>query len=259
MGRLQDKVAIINPGGQSISAGIATRFAQEGAKVALLDGDASAGEKTARAIGAEFTRVDPSNQAALTSAVQRVGEKHGRIDVIVVGGDDMSGAAAWKPVEEMTDTEFKAAMDRDVWGALWTLRAALPYMRQHGASIIFIFSPFGQYASRHVGDQMTSRWGALGLSRTIANEWGRFGIRTNTLVPLANTPGYQAYRARGPQTVDQRLSATPMKRAGDPVKDIGGAALFLASDDTRYLNGQVVHADGGSFLSTPVVEAVWDS
>jgi NAD(P)-dependent dehydrogenase (short-subunit alcohol dehydrogenase family) len=187
-----------------------------------------------------------------------VGEKYGQIDVMVVGGEDMPGAETWKPLEEKTDAEFKEAMDRDIWGSLWILRAALPYMREKGASIIFVFSSFGQYASRHIGDQMAGRWGALGLSRTIANEWGRFGIRANSLVPLADTPGFRAYRVRGPETVDSRVSAIPMKRVGDPVKDIGGAALFLASDDTRYVNAQVVYADGGSFLSTPVVEAVWD-
>ena len=98
----------------------------------------------------------------------------------------------------------------------------------------------------------------FGLARSIANEWGRYQIRANVLVPLADTSGYQTYRSRGADLVDWRLSKTPMRRAGDPVKDIGGAAVFLASDDTRYVTAQVVYADGGAFLSTPVIEAVWD-
>ena len=161
----------------------------------------------------------------------------------------------WTPLEHKTDADFEAALARDVWGALWSLQAAFPSMREHGASVIFLFSPFGQYASSHIGDQMAGHWGAIGLARTTANEWGRYGIRVNTLVPLANTPAFQAYRARTPEAVDYRIGVTAMRRVGDPVADIGGAALFLASDDTRYVTGMVVHADGGSYLTSPVVEA----
>ena len=199
-----------------------------------------------------------TDAAAIAAAVENVGRKHGRIDVMILGGEDLPDAGHWKPLEEKRDEEFSASLNRDIWGSLSALRAALPYMRELGESIIFMFSPFGQYSSRHIGDQMASRWGALGVARTVANEWGRFGIRANILVPLADTPGFRAYRLRGPEEVDWRISVTPMQRVGDPVKDIGGAALFLASDDTRYVTAQVVYADGGSFLSTPVVEAVWD-
>lgn len=258
MGRLQDKIAVIGAGGQAIGAGIAQRFAQEGARVVILDDDATAGECVAKMIAGEFVHADLASKAAITRAMDVIGRKHGRIDIMVIGAEDLSGAGHWSPLEDKIDAEFKATLERDVWGALWTLKASLPHMREHGASVIFIFSPFGQYASRNIGDQMISRWGALGLARSAANEWGRFGIRVNTLVPLADTPAFQAYRAHGPEFVDARVSVTPMKRVGDPVKDIGGAALFLASDDTRYVTGQVVYADGGGYLSSPVVEAVWD-
>lgn len=258
MGRFDQKVVVVSAGGQAIGAGIAQRFVQEGARVLLLDSNAEAGKAVAKSIGATFVPADLQNKASVTAAVESVGKQHGHIDVIVLGGEDLSAAEQWKPFEDKSDADFEGLINRVIWSTIWTLRAALPYMRDSGASLIFVFSPFGQYASRNISDEMLSRWGVLGLARSIANEWGRYQIRANILVPLADTPAYRTYRARGPELVDWRVSKTPMRRAGDPVKDIGGAALFLASDDTRYVTAQVVYADGGAFLTTPVVEAVWD-
>lgn len=258
MGRFDGKVVVVTAGGQAIGAGIATRFVQEGAKVLIFDEDAAAGSQVADAIGATFVAANLDDKGSVTAAIDSIGQEHGNIDAMVFGGEDLPDAEHWKPFEEKTDAEFKEALDRDVWCAIWILRAAFPYMRDRGASLIFLFSPFGLFASRNIGDEMTGRWGALGLSRSIANEWGRYQIRANVLAPLVDTPGYQAYRARGPELVDWRVSKSPMRRVGHPVKDIGGAALFLASDDTRYVTGQWVYADGGNFLSVPVVEAVWD-
>ena len=258
MGRFDNKIVVISAGAQPLGAGIATRFAQEGAKVMLLDEDTDSGRKFAATIGATFVAAKLSDKASLTRAIEGIGKAHGRLDAMVLGAEDIPSADHFKPLEEKTDADFKQALDRDVWGALWLSKAAFPFMKTNGASLIFMFSPFGQFASRNIGDDITGHWGALGLSRNIANEWGRYQIRANVLIPLANTPGFQAYRARGEQLVDWRLSKTPMKRTGDPVRDIGGAALFLASDDTRYVTGQWVYADGGSFLCAPVAEAHWD-
>ena len=86
MGRLKDKIAVIGAGGQAIGAGIAMRFAQEGAKVVVLDEDAVAGAQVAQSIDAQFIPVDLSDKASLTAAVQTVGKKYGQIDVMVVGG-----------------------------------------------------------------------------------------------------------------------------------------------------------------------------
>lgn len=93
-----------------------------------------------------------------------------------------------------------------------------------------------------------------GLARSLAAEWGQYQIRVNTLVPSARTPGFDAYRARNPQVVDWNVSKTPMQRVGDPVRDVGGAAVFLASSDSQYLTGSMIFADGGAFLTAPVVD-----
>ena len=260
MGRLEGKVAVVTSGGQAIGAGIATRFAREGAKVVVLDGDEAAGRGTVEAAGAsaEFALAGSADQAALTAAIKAAGAKHGRIDILVVGGEDAPEPQTWAPLEEKSEADFKRALGSDVYGALFAMQAVFPFMREGGGSIVFVFSPFGEYASRHVADHMAGRWGALGLARTAGHEWGAHQIRVNTLVPLADTPAFRAYRERDPAEVDRRIGYTALKRMGDPVEDIGGAAVFLASDDTRFLTGQMVYADGGDVLTTPVFEPVWD-
>jgi hypothetical protein len=88
--------------------------------------------------------------------------------------------------------------------------------------------------------------------RAVASEWGP--VRANMLVPFADTPGFRAFRERNPQEVDSRIRMTAMRRIGDPVKDIGGAAVFLGSSDTQFVNGMMVHADGGAHLIAPAIE-----
>ncbi len=260
MNRLEGKIAVVTAGGQAIAAGIATRFAREGAKVVVLDGDEAVGRRTVEAAGAnaEFAKAAVDDKAALTAAIAEAGRRHGRIDILVVGGEDAPGPETWSPLEEKTDADFARSLGADVYGALWAMQGVFPFMKDGGGSIICIFSPFGEYASRHVGDHMAGRWGAIGLARTAAHEWGRHQIRVHTLTPLADTPAFQAYRERDSANVDARVQDTALKRMGDPVEDIGGAAVFLASDDTRFLTGQMVYADGGDFMTTPVFEPVWD-
>jgi 3-oxoacyl-[acyl-carrier protein] reductase len=259
MRRLEGKIAVVTSGGQPIAAGIAVRFAQEGATVVILDGDGVAGARVAAGGDVQFLAAASDDKAALTAAIAEVGERYGRIDALVVGGEDAPGPDRWAPLEQKTDADFAQCLGSDVYGALWAMQAAFPYMKENGGSIICVFSPFGEYASQHVGDHMAGRWGAVGLARTAAHEWGRHQIRVHTLVPMADTPAFRTYRERDPEAVDARIQDTALKRIGDPVRDIGGAAVFLASDDTRFLTGQMVYADGGDFMTAPVFEPVWDS
>jgi len=261
MDRLKNMVAVVTAGGQPIAAGIAIRFAQEGAIVVVVDGDEAAGQATVKAAGgrAEFIKATVDDKAQITAAIKAAGDRHGRIDTLVVGGEDAPGPDRWAPFEEKTDADLAAALNQDVWGAFWSMQAAFPYMKAKGGSIICIFSPFGEYASQHVSDHLAGRFGTIGLVRSAAHEWGRHQIRVHSLTPLADTPAFRAYRERDPQVVDGRVRDTALQRMGDPIRDIGGAAVFLASDDTRFLTGQMVYADGGECLTAPVFEPVWDA
>lgn len=258
--RLAGKVAVILAGGQPIARGIAIRYAREGALVAILDGDEAAGRETATLAGgdARFLPAATTDRSALFAAISDIGNAQDRIDILVIGGEDAPAPADWAPLEKKSDTAMRAALDQDMMGSFWAMQAAFPYMKGEGGSIICLFSPFGEYASQHVGDHMAGRWGMVGLARTAAHEWGRHQIRVHSLVPLADTPAFRAYRERDPERVDARIQDTALRRMGDVIDDIGGAAVFLGSDDTRFLTGQMVYADGGDFMTAPVFEPVWD-
>jgi NAD(P)-dependent dehydrogenase (short-subunit alcohol dehydrogenase family) len=87
------------------------------------------------------------------------------------------------------------------------------------------------------------------LSRTAAVEWGRHGVRTNVICPGAATEAWHAMRERFPEMIERLLQENPMRRMGDPEQDIGGAALFLASDDSGYVNGDTLFVGGGTHVN----------
>jgi NAD(P)-dependent dehydrogenase (short-subunit alcohol dehydrogenase family) len=87
------------------------------------------------------------------------------------------------------------------------------------------------------------------MTRTAAVEWGRHGIRANVICPAAATESYVAFRDANPETAAAMLEENPMRRMGDPEDDIGGVALFLASDDSAYVNGNTLFVDGGSHVN----------
>ena len=263
MGRLQGKVAVITAGGQTIGRGIAMYFAKEGAKIVIVDGDQRAGETivaelNALPASAVFLCADLGVKTQAAQAIATAAAAFGRIDILIIGAEEEP--QSWQPLESKSDAALDQALGNDVHGALWTMQAAFPHLRDAGGgAIVMLFSNFGECASRFVGEHMAARWGALGLARTAGHEWGRYQIRVNTLVTFADTPAYRAYRDQHKELSERRLQGTAMQRAGDPELDIGGAALFLASDDCRYVTGQVLYADGGQFMTAPVFEPVFEA
>ena len=91
----------------------------------------------------------------------------------------------------------------------------------------------------------------MGLTRTAALDWGRWQIATNLLLPFAETQELASAREQRPKVLELLLGQLPLRRAGDPVEDVGAAAVFLACDEANFINGQVVHADGGLHVAAP--------
>jgi NAD(P)-dependent dehydrogenase (short-subunit alcohol dehydrogenase family) len=175
------------------------------------------------------------------------------LDILVLGGDDIPEEKNWTPVAALSLEQFQGTQERMVARPLIALQACEGALKAAGAaSIIFMFSPAGYYSEGGWSDYTIAYHARHGLMRAVASEWGP--VRANMLVPFADTPGFQAARSRNPKEVDFRVSVTAMRRAGDPVRDIGGAAVFLGSEDTQYVTGMMIHADGGAFLSIPTTE-----
>lgn len=220
MNELARQQALI-AGADEIGRGIAERFSRAGARVSITDS------------------LTPAGDVACQLLVLNV-----------------LGAPALAPLEHQGDAAFAAALQR-VTAAAALMRAAAPSMREAGGGrIILIGHRYGDSVNEGLGPYSTAAAALIGLMRSAAVEWGKWGITTNLLVPFADTEELRAAHAKRPRIIDLMQSQIPLQRAGDPVEDIGGAALYLASADGAFINGQVLYADGGQHIAGPVLNPI---
>ena len=209
-------------------------------KTAMIVGS----DEIGRGIAKRFTRagaaVSVSDDATLSASS----------DVLVLNA---LGAPVVATLELQSDASFSGALAR-VSNAAALMRNALPAMRARGGGrIILIGHRYGETVVEGIGPYNAAATALLGLARTAAVEWGRYGITTNVLLPFAATAELRAAHERRAKIIDLFVGQTALGRAGDPVEDIGGAALFLASADGAFVNGQVIYADGGQHIAAPVL------
>jgi len=245
----EGKTVFVTGGGSGINLGIAKNFAALGARLALcgrtqerLDGAAA----ELRGLGAEvFAQVaDVRDYAALENAMAGAKEALGPIDVLVAGAAGNFPAAA----EALSANGFKAVVDIDLLGSFNAARAAFAQLKATRGSIAFIsagmaYMPYAFQA--HVG---AAKAGVDMLMKDLALEWGRYGIRVNSIVPgpIEGTEGVR--RLVSSDAVKEKLArAIPLRRFGT-VDDIGAVAVFLASPLASYVTGTVLVADGGQNL-----------
>jgi NAD(P)-dependent dehydrogenase (short-subunit alcohol dehydrogenase family) len=252
MGRLEGRVALITGAGQGIGRGIARRFAREGASVVVAERDETTGRRTAAEIEelgatARFVATDVADEAQARGAVTVAVEAFGRLDVLV---NNAWGGGTISPIESKATADVRRALDVGFLAALWTMQSALePMQRTGGGSIINLCSLNGVNAHMYSLEYNAAKEALRTLTRTAAVEWARHGIRCNAICPAAATEAYVAFRDANPDTAAEMLQQNPMGRMGDPETDIGGAALFLATDDSAYVTGNTLFVDGGSHVN----------
>ena len=252
MTRLDGRVAIITGAGFGIGRGIARRFAREGAAVTVAEINIPAGERTAgdvNALGGRglFVATDVTDKAQCQRAIDATVERFGRIDILV---NNAWGGGTIKRLEHKTDDEMLHGVRLGFLSFFWMMQAAFPHLkRQGGGSIINLCSLNGVNAHMYSAEYNSAKEAARALSRTAAREWARLNIRVNVICPAAATEAYEAFKAMAPENAAALLAQNPMRRMGDPEADIGGVALFLASDDARYLTGNTLFVDGGSHIN----------
>jgi|AP95_1055475.scaffolds.fasta_scaffold01975_5 NAD(P)-dependent dehydrogenase (short-subunit alcohol dehydrogenase family) len=252
MGRLEGKVAIVTGSGRGIGRGIARRFAREGAAIVVAERNPATGRTTAAEVeelGARaiFVETDVGEKAQVDRAIEKTIEAFGRVDILVnnAWAGPAMGRLEWKTTEEM-----EAALRVGFFANFWSMQAVLPHMkRQGGGRIINLCSLNGVNAHLFTSPYNVAKEALRTLTRTAAVEWARFGVLCNAICPAAATELYVAMMEQNPEMEREILSKHPMGRMGDPEEDIGGAALFLASDDSRYVTGNTLFVDGGGHVN----------
>lgn len=234
---LTDRVAVVTGAAVGIGEAIATSFARCGAHVAVCDREVAALDATVDAIaaagrGAVGAEVDVRDRGAVDGFVAAVVEQYGRVDVLVnnAGG---GFAADFLDVSE----KGQDALIRENFGSVTNLvRAVVPHVPEPGGSIVNITSIEAHRAGPHFAIYAAMKAAVANLTKSLALELGARRIRVNCIAPdVIPTPGVG-------DLADVR---TPLARRGN-VDDVAGAALFLASDLSRFVTGSTVHVDGGN-------------
>jgi NAD(P)-dependent dehydrogenase (short-subunit alcohol dehydrogenase family) len=251
MGRLDGKVAIVTGAGQGIGRGIALVFARQGAKVVIAEIKEHRAARTAEEIIAGggdafgiFTNVSQREQ--VFHMVDETVRRYGTVDIIV---NNAQGMHARTPVAELTSEQVDIFWVSGVKGTLWCMQAVYPIMKAKGYGRIINFgSSAGLRGEPGLGDYNATKEGIRALTKTAAREWGRDGITVNCIAPGALSKRGQEFMERDPEEFERRNAQKAIPRLGDPEEDIAPVALFLASDESRFVTGQTMFADGGYCL-----------
>jgi NAD(P)-dependent dehydrogenase (short-subunit alcohol dehydrogenase family) len=258
--RLSKKVAIVTGAGQGIGRGIAHKFAKEGARVVIAEWKAHRAERTRaelEELGAQAISVptDISEKAQLPRMVEAAVKAFGTVDILVNCAQTFTPNV---PFQEKTDEMWHVSLLTGPLATFWAMQAVYPVMKAGGGGRIINFASLnGEVGQRLTVDYNASKEAIRAITKTAAREWGADGILVNAIAPGAASPVYLAWAERQPEMAEQQNRLKPIQRMGDPEEDIGGVALFLASDDSRYVTGHTLFVDGGSWLG-PSRERVQD-
>ena len=237
--RFQDKVVIVTGAAQGIGEAYARALAAEGARVVVADLNEEAGEKVAADVGGRFVHTDVSSHESAASLVAATVETYGGIDGLVnnaaIYGDmqfDLLISVDWD--------YYRKFMAVNMDGVLVMTRAVYPELQKHGGGAIVNQSSTAAYL--YSGFYGLAKVGVNGLTQQLAHELGGMGIRVNAIAPGPTDTA--ATRTQAGDAAQELVKGLALKRMGQP-DDMVGACLFLLSDESSWVTGQIIAVDGG--------------
>ncbi len=245
---LEGKVALVTGGGRGIGKEIARRFAEAGADVAIASRKLENLERTADEFSSLPGRIQPvqchiGRADQVDAAVEATEEAFGAIDIVVNNG---ATNIQQGPSLEVTDAAVMKMVEINVLSAVRFLRRTVPAMiAKGGGSVINIASIAGLRPQREGLLYSFTKAGLIMMTRTWADEWGRHGVRVNAIAPGLVRTDFSSYFWKRLDDGAGYPQGQPIQRLGE-TKDIGGMALYLASDESSWVTGQVMVIDGGA-------------
>ena len=242
---LSGRVALVTGATRGIGKSIAEELAHAGAKVAICSRKAEACEQ----VRAEFEKknlevlakaCNVSRKEELQALVDATLAKWGRIDIVVANA---ASNPYYGPLTGIPDDAFDKIFANNVKSVLWLAAMTLPQMKK-GGSFIVVGSIGGLLANTVIGAYGISKAAGHHLVRNLAAEWGPKNVRVNAIAPGLVKTEFARALWEDEKRAAERIGATPLRRLGEP-RDIGGVAVFLASDAAAFITGQCIVADGG--------------
>jgi 3alpha(or 20beta)-hydroxysteroid dehydrogenase len=242
-GRLDGKVVLVTGAARGIGAAIAQRFAKEGADLLLTDNDEAGARQVAADIGngSGAHGHDVTSETEWEAVAAWALEAHGRVDVLV----NNAGVFLLARLEETTLEDFRRVQDVNQVGVFLGMRTLAPAMAARGSgSIINVSSVSGLMGTPYLTAYVAGKWAVRGMTKAVAKELAASGVRVNSLHPgQIDTDMHARQRERTPELVDRLVAGIPMRRIGE-AEEVAEAALFLASDESRYVTGSELAVDG---------------
>ncbi len=254
MDRLKGKIAMVTGGASGLGAGIAQRFVEEGARTIITDANPE-GKAVAERLGAEFMTQDVRTESGWVEAINDVVARFGRLDVLV----NNAGIFSSSPVDETLLEDWQRVMDVNLTGVFLGCKYAVRTMKKNtdpaGGSIINLSSVVGLRGQLGGAAYGASKGGVRLLTKTVALENAAIGIRCNSVHPgVIDTPILDPILAAAddPAALRKQIGQSlPIGYMGDPARDIGNMAVFLAADESVYITGAEMVVDGGMTIGLP--------
>ncbi len=246
--RLQNRVALITGAGSGIGQAVAVRLAEEGAKIAVADINATGGEATVKQIrdaGGEaiFVQCDVSKVADCERIVQATVEQYGELNILV----NDAAVMLEKNAVDTTEAEFDRLIGVNLKGCFFCAKYAIIQMRQQGkgGAIVNLASVNSFFAEGGIAAYCASKGGIAQLTRALATDHSIEGIRVNAICPgWIETPLNARFFALGPHIKEQAAKLHSIGRIGGP-REVADGALYLVSDEASFVTGSLLTIDGG--------------
>jgi len=247
MGEFEGRVVIVTGGGLGIGQSYCRGFAEAGAHVVVADIDDGAAKRIAREVGGLAVKVDVSDETSAKAMAKAAHERYGRIDILVNNAGLFTALLPMKPWTEISVEEWDRVMAVNVRGYLLCARAVFPHMKDRGwGRIVNIGSNTALSGVPGFLHYVTSKGAIIGMTRALAREIGESGITVNAVTPgLVSTEGVKEHYSE--EMLESRVTARSIKRQQMP-EDLVGAVMFLSSDNSGFITGQVLNVDGGQAM-----------
>lgn len=249
--RFEGKTAIITGGGTGIGAAVARRISAEGGNIALVGRRPDPLKAVAEETGGAIFAADAADTASMRKAVAGVVERFGSIDILIAN----AGGHGVGPTISMSDETWEQAVRLNLNTAFVSARECLPHLIDRKGNIVVLSSIAGLFAGPDAAGYVTMKHACIGLAKSLARDYGRKGVRTNTVCPgwvttaMADEQMEMLVEKHGLASIQEAYALVtrdvPLGKPASP-EDVANAVCFLASDEAALINGAILTVDGGA-------------